>query len=935
MNHLLDSFTLPVCLSRPRRISHLSAWIEHIPFGMNLVAALRPATLVELGTHAGDSYCAFCQAASEAQVAVQCFAVDTWQGDAQAGFYGPEVLAGLRTHHDPLYGGFSRLIQSTFDEALRHFADRSVDLLHIDGLHTYEAVRHDFEAWLPKLSGSGVVLMHDINVREGDFGVARLWAELRQRYPSFEFAHGHGLGVLSMGAAPPAAIEPLLRSTAEDTAVIRAFFFELGCRLSSESGARQEMTRLGEALDAAQRAGATASSEAAESAAAARAAEVRAAALEARAVESETLLVEREQRLAEVEAELASVRREAAATKAALAHQNATLDSITGTTAWRLANRYWHTRDRLLGRGGFPRQAFDGAVALLKGRLGAGRGEATAGSRAVSGDESYQRWLDANVVSASRIEELRATAARFGFRPLISVITPVYDIDEAWLRRCIESVREQVYEHWELCLVDDASPRAHVARVLAEYAAADTRIRTRRLERNSGIVAASRAALEMASGDFVALLDHDDELSPDALYEVARELQGRRDLDVIYSDEDKLDEQGHRVEPFFKPDWSPDLFLSMNYLCHLTVARHSLVQEVGGFREGFDGSQDYDLLLRLTERTAGITRIPKVLYHWRKVPNSAAASRVAKPYALEAGRRAIESALERRGIAGRVTSPHPGTYRVAYDISDPPLVSIIMPTRDRPEMLRTCIESIERKSTYRRYELLVVDNRSREPEALRYLEEVGRRHRVLRYEPDFNWSAINNVAAGQARGSLLLFMNNDMEVINGDWLEALVEHAQRPEVGAVGARLLYPDGRFQHAGVVTGLGGVAGHAFKYFPGDDRAYFHLPQVVRDTSAVTGACMMVRREEFERVGRFDERLRVAFNDVDFCLRLRAAGKLIVYTPYATLCHFESASRGPSHPPEDEALMRRRWAEVLANDPYYNPNLTLAREDYSLRI
>ena len=408
------------------------------------------------------------------------------------------------------------------------------------------------------------------------------------------------------------------------------------------------------------------------------------------------------------------------------------------------------------------------------------------------------------------------------------------------------------------------------------------------------------------------------------------------DLDLVYTDEDKLDERGSRVEPFFKPDWSPDLLLSMNYICHLAVVRRSLMESAGGFRSGFEGSQDYDLFLRLTERTQQIAHVPKVLYHWRKIQESAAARRTAKPYALESAKRALREALERRQVSAEVTMPTPGLYRVAYALPSPrPLVSIVMPTRDRAGLLRTCVSSIDERSTYRDYEIIIVDNGSTEPETIRYLEEIGSRHRVLRRDEPFNWSALNNWAAKQARGDLLLFMNNDMEVENSDWLEALVEHAVRPGVGAVGAKLIYPTRTLQHAGVVLGLGGVAGHAFKNLPEADPGYCYLPHVIRNVSAVTGACMLVAREAYDAVGGFDESLRVAFNDIDFCLKLRQRGYRVVWTPYAVLLHYESASRGSLHPPEDEALMRHRWATVLPRDPYYNPNLTLDSEDYRLRV
>jgi GT2 family glycosyltransferase len=612
------------------------------------------------------------------------------------------------------------------------------------------------------------------------------------------------------------------------------------------------------------------------------------------------------------------------------AELEATLADIHGSWVWKAGRRYWAVRDRLLAPGTRQRAVFDAASSRAKESLvGAKRRWSAVDER-----RAYGRWIEANTPSRRELTALRTRAAGLPSRPLVSILTPVYDIREEWLRACIESVRAQVYDRWELCLVDDASTRPHVWRVLQEYGALDPRIRVERSERNGGIVAASARCLALAQGQFVALLDHDDELAPEALFEVARAIGENPQLDVLYSDEDKLDTRGRREEPFFKPDWSPDLLLSYNYACHLSVIRRSLAVEVGGFRDGFDGSQDHDLLLRATERARSVGHVPKVLYHWRKVPGSTAAAHDAKPAAFEASRRAVEDALARRGIAGVATMPSPGVVRVRREIADPPLVSIIVPTRDRSDLMRTLVDSLESKTAYRNWELVVIDNASSELESVAYLAELGRRHRVVRDESPFNWSAINNLGVRSAAGRVLLFLNNDIEVRDGEWLDALVEHAVRPEVGAVGAKLLYPNGTIQHAGVVLGIGAVAGHAFKHFPGDSTGYFGQGAAIRNVSAVTGACLMVRRDAFDEVGGFDERLRVAFNDIDFCLKLRARGYLNIYTPYATLVHHESATRKALHPPADEALMLERWRDVLANDPFYSPHLTREHEDYSIR-
>lgn len=552
----------------------------------------------------------------------------------------------------------------------------------------------------------------------------------------------------------------------------------------------------------------------------------------------------------------------------------------------------------------------------------------------------YEAWLAEHRLTPERLAALREETRRLAYRPTISVVVPVYDVAEAWLRGAIESVRAQAYENWELCLVNDASPAPHVRAVLDEYAALDARVRVAHLAENAGIAGASNHGLRLATGEFVGFLDHDDVLYPDALAEVVRRLDRDPSLDVLYSDDDRIEPDGRRSSPFFKPDWSPDLLLACNYICHFSTYRRSLLEEMGGFRAGFDGSQDYDLVLRATERTRRIAHIPKILYGWRKVPASAAATVAAKPYAYRAGQAAIAEALARRGVDAKVEMfiPIPGYYHVRYALCGNPKVSIIIPMRDRADLTRQCVASIESKSTYRNIELLVIDNGSVEEASRRLLDELALRHRVVRYDRPFNYSAINNFGAAHATGDYLLFLNNDTEVETPNWLEAMLEHAQRGEVAAVGAKLLYPNRRIQHAGVflmATELA-VAGHVFKHLPEDTPTWYALARVARNVSAVTGACMLVRRQIFEELGGFDERIRVAFNDVDLCLRMRQAGYLVVYTPLATLIHHESATRKALHPPEDEQLVREKWQELLAaGDPYYNPNLSRTREDVALDI
>ncbi len=564
---------------------------------------------------------------------------------------------------------------------------------------------------------------------------------------------------------------------------------------------------------------------------------------------------------------------------------------------------------------------------------------------------SYEYFIKKTALTDGVISRYKSEIDGFAYRPKVSVITPVYNPEPAWIRSAVESVIGQAYGNWELCIAD-ASTDGEVKRLLDEYAEKDARIIVRHLSKNRGISANSNEALSLATGDYVALLDHDDEVGPDALYEVVKYLQSDPQADMVYTDEDKIDLYGKRCEPFFKPGWSPDMLLSCMYTGHLGVYRRKIVEAIGGFREGYDGSQDYDLALRFIERTDRIAHVPKVLYHWRMVPGSTAISIGGKRYAYDAAKKALADYMARNGIKGEVRDGRwVGSYHVKRAIPGEPLVSVIIPTRDRVEMLRKCIGSILVKTTYPRYEVIVVNNGSSKAETHEYFRELNAMQgiSVLDYGGDFNFSAINNFAAGRAHGDVLLFLNNDTEVIGGDWMAAMLEHAQRKEVGAVGCKLLFPNRRVQHAGLILGVGEgeqecrVAGNAPQFTPDTNHGYRGRESIILNLSAVTAACMMMRKEVFEELGGFNERLAVAYNDVDLCLRARQKGLLVVYTPYAVLYHHESRSRGREDSEEKKArflgevgYMRKKWGALIdAGDPYYNPNLTLEKGDFSINI
>ena len=524
---------------------------------------------------------------------------------------------------------------------------------------------------------------------------------------------------------------------------------------------------------------------------------------------------------------------------------------------------------------------------------------------------------------------------------------PVYNSDTRWLRAAITSVQDQLYPRWELCIADDHSSDPRVGVLLRDIAAHDDRVKVHFREVNGHISAASNSALALASGEFIVLLDHDDVLPRHALAAVVHELNRHPDADIIYSDEDRLDQAGRRYDPYFKPDWSPELFRGLNLISHLGVYRAARVREVGGFREGLEGSQDYDMALRVVERTdpSRIRHIPHILYHWRAIPGSAALGVEQKSYAHDAARRAVQDHFARTGLqATYEPAPRvPYHQRIRYPLPQVlPHVTIIIPTRDRVDLLARCVRSVLSRSTYRPFDIVIVDNGSSESASLSYFEQVRQQPdvSVMRVDEPFNFSRLNNLAAARARGTLLCFLNNDTEVISSDWLEEMVSLAVRENVGAVGAMLYYPDDTIQHAGVVLGLGGIASHPHRGLRRGSPGYYVRAALTQAASAVTAACMVLSKVAFESVGGFDETLAVAYNDVDLCLRLGARGLRNVWTPFAELYHFESVSRGDDTQGAsrrrflaESQLMRDRWQGLLNADPYYNPNLSLTRADFGL--
>ena len=664
------------------------------------------------------------------------------------------------------------------------------------------------------------------------------------------------------------------------------------------------------------------------------------------AVAAQALIAEQQQQAFE------SLTRQAVAAASGLAQKTHDLAAVYSSRSWRITRPLRVSTSQLRQRAWFRASmrrirrllevrrtdGFIGALDFLRKKL-SGRSVNTA---------SYNTLVEQSAESAAAAEKSDALALKMvqmNFRPVFSVVMPVYNPPLHFLIEAVDSVRNQLYPHWELCIADDASSDPATLSFLRSLEAQDKRIKVVLRPQNGHIVAASNSALALATGEFVALLDHDDIISSDALYWMAEATNRNPAASIFYSDEDKIRLDGKRCDPYFKSDWNLELFLSQNMISHLGVYRRSLIEEVGGFRPGYEGSQDYDLALRcvLKLQPSQIVHIPRVLYHWRILPGSTALSPGEKSYAQKAGHRALADYLVTSNLGGRVESLPNGFYRIHPALPAMlPLVSLIIPTRNALDLVRQCIDSILSKTTYSNYEILLIDNGSDDPAALAYFSELNQheRIRVIRDDSEFNYAALNNRAVAQAQGELIGLINNDIEVIAPGWLDEMVGLVLRPGVGAVGARLWYPNDTLQHGGVIIGLGGVAGHAHWGIQRDDPGYFGRAVLTQVLSGVTAACLLVRKSVFEQVAGLDEvNLKVAFNDVDFCLKLNEAGYRNIWTPYAELYHHESATRGTEDSPakqarfsSEEQYMHRRWGHLFSSDPYYNVNLTLTQPSFA---
>lgn len=929
----------------PIYIDPPSAWMGHLPFAAWLIKQLKPAIFVELGTHWGNSYFAFCQAVYEADLRTKCYAVDTWIGEEHAGFYSEDIFHKVNTHNNEKYEKFSRLLRMTFDEALDYFTDSSVELLHIDGFHTYEAVSHDFKTWLPKLAPGAIVLFHDINVRERGFGVWKFWEELKEKHPNhLEFLHSHGLGVLQTDVEVKDRQGSWLQPALPFQQILKNYFSALGARQNERynlGSLEKEKHRLNLVL-----------------------------------AEKDNQIASLNQAVTEREGQIASLNQ-------IIEDQTATIAELRASTSWRVtqplrsAGLYWRKtyniatvthklmrQESLLTLGyrivrTLRREGFTGVNARILQRYQLAR-QMTVMTAPLIASSSLTTTLEPAVIHRDQeghyalstppgiytyIEPQRPVnlsdwISSLTNPPYFAIVVPTYNTPPALLDALIESIISQWYPYWRLILADDASPSDATRSALKRIN--DQRIEVIWLEQNLGISGATNAAIAAATQrndiDFIVFMDHDDELTVDCLYELTRAIE-REQPDFIYSDEDKITADGNYGEPHFKPDWSPDTIMSTMFTCHVSCIRRAFLDQVGKLRSQFDGCQDWDFILRVSENTKRICHIPRVLYHWRVIPGSTASDIAAKSYILDASRRVREDALRRRRLSGHIEPilQMPGYFRVAYLLQGEPQISIVIPTRDNKRIFRRCIESIIRYTAYHHYEIIVMDNGSSNPATLEYLAGLTQNEgypsiRVIRHDAPFNFSELNNLGVSASHGDLLLFLNDDTEVLQGDWLERLGGFAQLSHVGAVGAKLLFPGGaEVQHAGILNLENGPV-HALLRQHADAPGYFMRNLLEYNWLAVTGACLMIERRKFDAIGGFAESLPVAYNDIDLCMRLVKSGYFNVVCPAVRLIHHESASRGSDTMDSAKAARLQRERAHLyernpiffQRDPFHNPNL-----------
>lgn len=905
---------LNVPLGEPDFYDPNSESLQYGPFGMWLIHALRPRRIVELGTCAGFSYFSFCEAVAEGSIDAECLAISQWQNEQHAAQSANDFFEQALSRNKP-YAGFSHLLRKTTADAFDYIADGSIDFLSLIDSHCSNEIMANWEKWTAKLSVRAVVIFYGSKAYEGAPEEWTLFQDICATRPVMNLPYGSGVHVLFFGKEIAQGLQPLLQliGTGEGHNAALDYFRLAGERYLSRA-LRHDVAKEAEAPQ-----------------------------LEFPLHQKVPLEKSEHDKL-----ECDFIGREAGY-KLAIAVKALTSDVELLDASLKKARikPLVQIRDNLI----FKLLNFFASFSPPLSRRTARRFERSAAKRNPLRND-LEPWRKVEVPYAKVISEwaaqrknmsadLSELARNLQDGPIISLLVPVCNPSPSLLVELIESVIAQSYRGWELCLVSDRSNGLEVRRILESYAGRDERIRVFSSKDDADISRTSNDAIETANGKYLALLRHDDLLDSDVLLFVVQVIEAHPDVRIIYTDEDKVREDGTRYDPHFKPDWNRELFYGMNYISNLCVYDVEMVRKAGALRPGFEGAEEYDLLLRSVEllNDHQIRHVAKVLYSRRDANNNSSASNQSETFVFDAGRRALEEHFFRTTgkVVPVIAGLFPLSYRPLWPLETSPLVSIIIPTRDHLDVLRVAVQSILDKTDYRNIELIIVDNQSVEQETLTWLKWVKHhdsRVRVIRDERPFNYSALNNNAVTQCRGEIVALVNNDVEVISANWLSEMVALVQREKTGCVGAKLLYPNGRVQHAGVVVGMGGIAGHGHQFFSFDDSGYFGRLMVRQNYSAVTAACLVVRKEIYERVGGLNETdLAVAFNDVDFCLKVQEAGYNNVWTPYALLYHYESISRGPENTPEkrerfqrEVQYMHRRWQSHRFPDSAYNANLSL---------
>lgn len=836
----------PVIYQQSLRIPPASL-AEHVPFVLFLVSILRPRLVVEAGT----------------------------QGNGARGMFGIPF-------ENPATGTRHYVVSDNDNETTGtpQFADRTVDLLQIDGLRAVEAVKRDFDAWLPKVSEHGIVLLHGINADASASGGKQLWAELKSRYLHFEFLHGNGLGMVATGTVAAPELKDFFDASELEGEQIRAFFSGLG-EQNKELQAYRE--------------------------------------LQAYHQQREQYYAWREKEFAET---ATTLKQQNARNEEAWHELQSQLTTITASRGWQLLLLLWRMRRQIAPENTARQRLLQWAIRIARFAVSRMLPGGTA-SRQLS---EYNEWIAQNEAGAEELAQQKAASEKFAYRPLISFITPVYNTPPRLLEEMIQSVLDQTYTHWQLCLADGNSANEETRAVLQKWANKDSRVVIRHLEQNLGISGNSNAALAMAEGEFIALLDHDDLLAPFALHEVVKLLNKQPELDFIYSDRDLVSEDSkQRFGAFFKPGWSPEIMLAANYLCHLCVIRRKLAEKVGGFNAATDGAQDWDFFLRIMECTNRFAHIPQVLYHWRQWSNSAASGISAKPYAIAAQKRAVREHLQRQGLAAD-TEIYPGGFvRATWPISGNTRVSVIILAENNLARPTACLESLLKHTGYRNFEVLVARREGEAMASLNSFRELAPDIplTLVTYQQASSFPAAYNFAAQQATGDLLLFLSATNEIAGGGWLEEMVRWAEFPGVGVVGAKLVEADGKIKHTGILLGQDGLASYPMAGNLEGHYDTFGSTEWYRNWQAVAGDCLLIKKQLFQQLGGFDE--GSANSDLALCLNAHASGWRVVYTPYAKLKHSGPLRRHFVKDGQAQAEFLVQPGRV--GDPFFNPNLLLA--------